>query len=150
MNAKWKDFVMSKSAQSIVFGGGPPVGGRWGGSFMIPQQPLHKTLAHAGQALDLGARELGAVAARASGGSKHDEEWGRRLGGLVSDLAPVLGPAKFFTGAVDHVATDNVSGMAKDTFLHPAVLKKVVPRALVTSAVLANKAIRRGLRALYR
>ena len=136
--AEWKDFV--KSSQSIVFGGGPPIAGEWGGDFSIPRQNPVKSLAMAGEILNTGTGELGKYLGGKIG---MEPEWGERTGKLVGAFTPVFGTAMIGLGTVDNIHNSKYKNLSKDVATSRLALKHFLPKPVVLGGYLASKAFNR-------
>lgn len=122
----------AKAAQSIVFGGGPPVGGEWGGDFSIPRQNPLKSIADAGYILNAGVDQLGRMAANKIG---TDPEWGGRTARLLGSMTPVFGSAMVGMGAVDNLMKKDVGAVASDVATSRVGMKYILPKPVIFGGV---------------
>lgn len=150
MDLKWSDFLR-KEAQSIVFGGGPPSGGKIGDPYELPRQNPIKTLGQLGDALRGGVRELGSLIAPKLG---YKPETGANVFDLGSYLIPVFGMSRGIADTASSVSKGNYVNALWNIASTKPLVQRLVPSAVhlgyagVLGAISGSRYAKRGFRQL--
>lgn len=151
MKIAWRDFA-EKNAQSIVFGGGPPPGGKLGDPYDVPRKNPLRTLGDLGKTLHNGMGELGRHFGKVNG---YDPDISEQVFQVGSSFIPVYGVAEASGRLSDSLLNGNLSEAAEIASTSDAAIEKMVLPTAVRAGLIgyrgANKAykgIRKWLRGM--
>ena len=150
MELKWSDFL-HKKAQSIVFGGGSPIGGRHGDQYQLPKQNPIKTIGQLGDTFRSGIREIGRFAGKKTG---YDPDVCESVADYGSYLIPVFGMARGSAEALSAINKGNNVEALWDIASTKPLLERLVPHSVnlgyagVVGAMKGSKYLRSGIRKL--